>query len=65
MKAQDTGPIAEMHIKGRISVGPDLFCSCYLPFVAKTPIYPSSPLASSELVFSGLPEMLSSRGFKS
>ena len=40
VKTQDTGPVAEVHITGMISVSPDLFGSCYLPFVAKTPIYP-------------------------
>ena len=40
--------IAEVHIKGMISVSPDFFCSCCLPFVAKTPVYPSSPLTFSE-----------------
>ena len=48
-RAVETLDIAEVHIKGRISVTPDPFCSCSLPFVAKTPMYSSSPLASLEL----------------
>ena len=46
VKTQDTSPRAEeeMHIKGMIWVSPGFFCSCSLPFVAKTPLYPSFPL---------------------
>jgi len=36
--------MAEVHIKGMISVSPGLFCSCSLPFVAKIPTYPHSSL---------------------
>lgn len=41
LKSQNTGLTAEVHVKGKISVSPDLFWSCHLFLVAKTPIHPS------------------------
>ena len=64
MQAVKTGTLAlivEVHVKGMISVSPGLYCFCYLPFVAKIPICPSSsPPPQSD--FSGLPEMISLSG---
>ena len=48
VEAQDVALKAEVHIKEMISAKPRPLCSCSLPFVAKTPIHPSTSLTSLE-----------------
>ena len=65
VKTQDDTLEAEVPFKGMISVSPDRFCSCYLLFVIKIPIYPSFPAYLLGAVSQGHPPEILSPGPKS
>ena len=58
MKTQDNGLIAEVLIKGMVSVSSDLFYSCYLSLLRKL-LYILAPPLPPWSSFSGVPKMLS------